>query len=291
MCKKKTLLQSDINKLLDWAAHNKMSFHPGKSKVLPISNSNNPNSSFVYSIGPSPIPPIEYCDKEKDLGLNVNSKLNWNDHCNIIYSKANQKLGLLKRSCSFITNKSKRRALYLSQVRSQFEHCPIVWRPSSKTSIERLESIQKKAFKWILNDMGVSFSVLGNYYRTCKQLNILPIGTRFDLKDLTFFHSIFYEISVVSFPTYLYRFTGSRLRSCHLDTLSMCSTVHPRIPQNLISENSCLGISKSYFYRAHLAWNRLPIIIREIESPVNFRRALEKHLWKELFFSDTIPDD
>ena len=282
------ILQRDINQLLHWATTNKMVFHPSKSKVLSITNSNNSDNSFIYSIGARP---IDYTDSEKDLGININGKLNWTEHCNAIYSKANQKLGLLKRTCSFVSNRTKRKALYLSQVRSQFEHCPIVWRPSSKTSVDRLESIQKRGIKWVINDIRESFSSVFNYYRICKELFILPISARFDLKDLTFFHAIFYDYSVISLPPYLKRFTVSRLRNSHFDSLSICTDVIPPTPQNLNSEQSSLGISKSYFYRAHLAWNHLPLELREIGSAGKFKVALTSHLWSELFESCNIDPD
>ena len=80
----------------------------------------------------------------------------------------------------------------------------------------------------------------------CKQLNILPVKTRFDMQDLTFFHSIFYDYSVVKLPAYLKLFTGSRLRNSHLDNLSVISEITPKIPQNLYSCDS-RGINKSYF--------------------------------------------
>ena len=106
-------------------------------------------AQFVYSMNETP---ISYTAVEKDLGVLINSKLDWTEHCNAIYAKANQRLGLLKRTCHFTKNIGKRRAFYLSQVRSHFEHCTIVWRPSAQTMVEKLESIQKRAVKWILND-------------------------------------------------------------------------------------------------------------------------------------------
>ena len=202
--------------------------------------------------------------------------------------EANQKLGMLKRNCNFVSNMHKRRTLYLSQVRSQFEHCPIVWRPSTKASMEKLESVQKKGFKWILK-IYTGFSSKIFYYHTCKQLDILPVSIRFDLKDLTYFHSIFYGISKVKFPDYLTRFQGSNLRRCHLDNLCIMSSIHPKAPHNLDSEILCSGISKSFFYRAHLAWNRLPFQIRNIESESSFKSALTKHLWQEAFALANLP--
>ena len=83
--------------------------------------------------------------------------------------------------------------------------------------------------KLVLNNVALpSFSSISFYYHTCKQLNILPLIFRFKLKDLIFFHSIFYKKSVVKLPSYLTLFEGSRLRHCHLDSLSICSSVLPR---------------------------------------------------------------
>ena len=47
----------------------------------------------------------------------------------ILLTKANQKFGILKRTCHFVTCKNSRRVLYLALVRSKFEHCSPVWQP------------------------------------------------------------------------------------------------------------------------------------------------------------------
>ena len=179
--------------------------------------------------------PINYTDLEKDLGIYINGKLNWNAHSEKLYSKANQKLWLLKRTCNFVRNLSKRRTLYISLVRSQFEHCPIVWRPSANSTLDRLESLQKRAMKWVIDDVYISFSNIGHYYRICKQLDILPITFSFDYRDLIFFHSVFYSYSVTKLPGYLQIFSASRLRRSHYDRLSIVSSIIPKVPQNLIN--------------------------------------------------------
>ena len=50
-------------------------------------------------------------------------------------------------SVSFIDNTARRKVLYLSKVRSIFEHCPTVWRPSAYTATNKLETIQKRAIQ------------------------------------------------------------------------------------------------------------------------------------------------
>ena len=86
---------------------------------------------------------LDYVTSEKELGVNITTRLNWTDHCNKLYSKANQLLGLTKRICHFVNNPKQRRALYLSLIRSQFEHWSVVWRPCHETTLNKLESLQK----------------------------------------------------------------------------------------------------------------------------------------------------
>lgn len=284
------VLQKDINLLLDWSTKNMMIFHPDKCKTLSITTGHKPHIDFNYLIADKV---IDYTDIEKDLGIYINSKLNWNEHCNKLLSKANQKLGLLKRSCSFINNKSKRRSLYLAMVRSQFEHCPIIWRPSAISTVTKFEALQKRSMKWIINDDYISLSRNYHYFKLCKQLNILPMAFRFDYRDIMFFHSVFYSYSVNSLPSYLQIFSGSRLRHSHYDNLSLICTVIPRTPQNLNSVNSNLGISKSFYYRSHLMWNELPYELRNIGAPSKFKIALLNYLWEKvnLAIKDDFSDD
>ena len=281
------ILQSDIDYLFDWAIRNKMRFHPSKCKVLMVSSFNPPlidilpEIQFHYSMGEEL---LDYVDSEKDLGILINGVLNFNEHAEMLYSKANQKLGLLKRTCHFVDNIRRKRVLYLTMVRSLFEHCPVVWRPASVSIIDKLESLQKRALKWILNDESSSYSNGPLYYIHCKQLNILPIKFRFDYHDLKIFHLIVHGFSCVKLPSYIEPFGGSRLRSSHLDSKCYVSTI---IPRNLGSSQNfesvrARGFSNSYFYRAHLLWNRLPLAVREIIRPSLFKEKLMKFIWVEM---------
>ena len=71
----------------------------------------------------------------------------------------------------------------------------------------------------------------------------------------------------------------------------MKSSINPKVPQNLESENPCSGIGISFFYRTHLAWNRLPLKIRIIDSQLAFKSALTKHIWQEAFALVNLPSD
>ena len=64
-----------------------------------------------------------------------------------------------------------RRALYLTIVRSIFENCPYVWKPSSESAINKLESLQKRAIKWI--NHGENYFTCPSY--TAVVLHLAPI--------------------------------------------------------------------------------------------------------------------
>ena len=264
------ILQSDINYLNDWAVRNKMKFHLDKCKVISISLSHPPLSPFSYSLGVSD---LKYVDCEKDLGVDITPKLLWNSQCDRIYSKACQKLGVVKRNGHIVVDSNSRRALYLTLVRSQFENCSVIWRPTNKTLSNKLESLQKRAIKWILSEENCSYSP-DVYKRKCQQVDILPLSSKFDLNDLIFLYKIVYEHIPVSLPTYLSFYQGSsRLRRCHFDSLSLVSSIIPRSTQNN-------ALSRSFFYRTHLLWNQLPLEIRQITSLSQFKSEITKHLWK-----------
>ena len=132
-----------------------MRFHPSKCKVLTVSSrSVDPATSFAYHLGNSS---LNFTDVETDLGVDIAPNLTWNSQCNRLYSKACQQLGIVRRNGHILTDSKSRRALYLSLVRSQFENCSIVWRPTTASLSEKLESLQKRALKWILFEKNRSY--------------------------------------------------------------------------------------------------------------------------------------
>ena len=274
------LLQQDIDCLNDWALRNKMKFHPSKCKVLSIPGKKSnvgflpvPFLRFQYLLSQTP---LDYTDSERDLGVIVSENFCFDDQLSKLISKANQQFGITRRTCSFVKDIRRRRSLYLALIRSQFEHCSQIWRPTTKSKLDKLDAFQKKCIKWVLSEEFVNYQSFETYVKKCRQVNILPLSKRFNLNDLILFHKIVYGISSLAMPGYLSRYCGiSRLRSCHLDSLSYVSAI---LPQRGIRNH----LSKSFFYRTHLIWNTIPLDIREVSCPSSFKRKLTEYLWKEV---------
>ena len=122
-------LQQDIDHLNNWAITNKMKFHPNKCKVLSVQQSPPflqgilPFIQHIYSLGVSL---LDHVEGEKDLGVDMTPKMSWSVQQDRIFSKACQQLGMVKRNAYFATDSKRRRVLYTSLVRSQFEHCSVI---------------------------------------------------------------------------------------------------------------------------------------------------------------------
>ena len=283
-------LQKDIEYLHTWSIRNKIDFNLKKCKMVSIKSKSSalamlPFVAYHYYLAGNI---LKYADSEKDLGVYVNDNYNFNEHCDIILTKANQKYGLLKRTCHFVSDTKRRRVLYLTLARSQFNHCSTIWRPtviSNKTLVEKFENFQKKCIKWILREEELSYHSQHIYIRKCRQVNILPILYLFDKFDMIMFHQVVYKTVPLSMPDYLTLYDGtSGLRITHLDHLSFIS----HIQHNITGINN---LNKSFFFRSHSTWNSLPIEIRNEKNPKKFENELETHFWNVALNNTDDSDD
>ena len=269
------ILQKDIDTLYTWSKNNKMTFHPDKCKALSIYDF---RPDFVKIL---PFPKqhymlnntnIDFSECERDLGVLVNSNLRWEDHHTKILNKAHQMLGFTKRTCHFISDTRKRRLLYLSLVRSNFEHGSIIWRPVTETAISEFEQLQKKALKWILKEENLRYDE--EIYQTkCYQVQLSPMKRFFDINDLSYFHKIVYGQIPINLPEYIQPYNGqSRLRQANLDHLCyVCTYNSSSFP------SSRSPFYKSFFYRIVHTWNSIPLSIRKIINVQSFKRNVISH--------------
>ncbi len=272
------ILQRDIDNLFAWSVKNKMNFHLSKCKVLSVTMQRNildnlPFNIYWYTLNGEM---IDYVPSHKDLGIVMTSRLWWGEHCDKLVSDANSKLGLLMRTCHFTTDKSKKRALYLSIVRSIFEHCSIIWCPQTAKHLSKFDAIQKRAIKWINGEQFHSYND-SVFYEKQKELKILPIKSKFSYNSLMLFYKVVNNLVPISLPDYIdvaeagtARYTRSTapIIEGH-DTSTYCSSVVP----------NCDSFRNSYFYRTMLLWNTLPACVRQSESISMFKNKLNEYLW------------
>ncbi len=99
--------------------------------------------TYNYHLGPSSLLRVR---KGKDLGvIIVTDNLLWNTRIQMITAKVNKMLGLVKRTCSLLTETKMRRSLYLSLVKSQLCYGTEIWSPSNLSLKIKIERIQRRA--------------------------------------------------------------------------------------------------------------------------------------------------
>ena len=294
------ILQNDIDALYSWSVAHKMKFHPQKCKVLSVARKcrsdsiwrNFPFQFFFYKLNGTD---LDYVDNEKDLGVIVNTNLTWGDNTTALCLKASSRLGLVKRTVHFIKDRKQRRAFYLSLVRSLFEHCSVVWGPSSEEMLQKIEAIQRRAVKWIMSEHNHHYN---DYEYLCrlKELDLLPMKYKFIYTDLVQFFDIYYDRSVVKLPNYLTPIDDNdrgRLRSnvrppisysqytTHnmSDVGSIRNTRFGKLSLKCTIEAKTPAFKNSFFFRTHILWNNIPVEIRESTVKGEFQSKLKHHLW------------
>ena len=83
----------------------------------------------------------------------------FNNHISILCSKAAMQLSALSRLQIYM-GKSEKEAIINSLILSNFNYCPLVWHFGSCESIRKIEKIQKRCLRIILNDYESDYETL-----------------------------------------------------------------------------------------------------------------------------------
>ena len=150
-------IQEDINTLSTWSRKMQMSFNPDKCVCIHMGNRNQEYDYFLpkiyssYSNSNSTsytlyCHPLKKVNQEKDLGVIVDSELNFKNHISQKIAKANSMIYLVK-NCFHYLDKEMFKLLYKSLIRPHLEYASNVWNPIYKEEIIRLEGVQRRATK------------------------------------------------------------------------------------------------------------------------------------------------
>ena len=85
---------------------------------------------------------------EKDLGVHVDSHLNYAQHTCQATNKGNMLLAVIRRTCEYLDEESLM-LLYKGLVRPAVEYGVVVWAPRLQRDIEAIESVQRRATRLV----------------------------------------------------------------------------------------------------------------------------------------------
>ena len=157
-------LQTDLTNLHTWSMASGLGFSESKCHAQSITRKKYPICSN-YKINDIP---LQSTCCERDLGVRICSDLWWKEQVLDQTARANKLLGYVRRSTHRIKSISIRR----SMVRPHIGYATQVWAPQSIDLMRKIERIQRRATRYILN---LPFSSSVCYTSRLQSLSLLPI--------------------------------------------------------------------------------------------------------------------
>ena len=178
--------------------------------------------------------------------------MQWDQHIYNITAKANKTLGFLRRNLKIPSIRIKEQA-HQTLVRPLVEYASTVWNPYAKTEINKIEAVQRRAARYVVNNQRNRSSVSNMLQR----LKWRPLTNRRKDVRLMMMYKIDRELVSITKENRLIppcrrsRNTHNmafQLESCRIDTRKM-----------------------SFFPRTVRVWNLLPPDIVELDTPEAFK--------------------
>jgi hypothetical protein len=160
-------VNSELNKIALWCKANKLVVNSNKTKYMIFRTKNRnvnlngkdifldfnePNAIYRPELKIKLIRVHNDADSEnqmyKLLGIAFCEYLSFNQHIVLLHRKISRSLYLLNRSKNFLTKKALR-LLYFATVHSHLMYCPIITSSCSKTNVNKIFLLQKKASRII----------------------------------------------------------------------------------------------------------------------------------------------
>ena len=161
-------LQRDLTALERWGETWDMKFNAQKCQIMTIAQGRRRLSHFYTLCGHI----LESVQEAKYLGIIISDELSWSPHVNSVFNRANSTLGFLRRNLRRCPAALKETS-YLTLIRSVMEYAAPIWDPHLQKDINLLESVQRRAARFIK----------GDYYTTSSVSHMLQDLGLHELKD------------------------------------------------------------------------------------------------------------
>lgn len=147
-------LQTDLDKLINWADTWGMRFNASKCNIMRVTNKHK-LASPNYNIAGSKLETTNEC---KYLGIIIQNNLKWNQQTQHATNKASKTLGFIKRNFHYASKNTKEK-LYHTIVRPHLEYGVAAWDPHTTKNINNMEKIQRRAARFVVGDYSRESSV------------------------------------------------------------------------------------------------------------------------------------
>ena len=250
------LLQEDIDNISRWSDSSLLRFHPDKMAAMRISKKHSDLGPPRYEMKGKP---LKVSDEEKDLGVIIDSQLNFEKHMQAKINKANSIMGAIRRTIEYL-DKENFKLLYTALVRPHLEYANQVWSPYLQKHITALENVQRRATRYIPGLKGLP------YEDRLKEINLPTLAYRRYRGDMIETFKITHDLYDKEVTTDFLPMKKDKITRGH--------------KYSLIKRDWNLNIRKNSFtYRIVDQWNNLPDSVVASKTVKCFESRLDK-MWK-----------
>ena len=245
-------INTELEKIAQWLAANKLSLNVGKSKLLIFNKKKNYDSNLSVVLNGQT---LEEVDHAKYLGVLVDNKLNWSFQINAVKLKLAKGTGLLAKIRHYVPPDTLK-SLYFSFVNPYIDYNLLNWGMASKTHLQSIDTKMKKSVR-----------ILSFKDRFChsaplfKELEILPLEQFIEFKYCRFMWKMVNQILP---PTLISNFNVNDRQ--HLN--------------NSISRLESL--SRFTRFAGPVLWKALPSNITSLTSLNLFSKKLKSYMLDQL---------
>ena len=189
------------------------------------------------------------------LGICIDNNLKFKKHIDQLVKKSGGQLNFLSRQNKFLNYDSKKIVIE-SFILANFNYCPLVWHFCPSDSIKKMERIQERAFRLLLDDYDSDYN----------QLLLKVNKPNLEIRRLKFLAiEIFKTINDLN-PSYMKEIFELNMRRNTDDKKLIVQ-----------SQNSMKYGSYTLKSLGPRIWNKLPSDIRNCDNLLNFKKLLT--LW------------
>ena len=168
-------LQFILTQLYNWCEINRLPPNIDKCSVVTFSRRSVP-TVFEYFLGGKVLPRSSCIS---DLGVLLDTKLEFRDHIDNTITRANKMWGMIRRYSGDFVDPYAIKSLYIAFVRSLLEYAAVIWSPYYTSHINRIEGIQKRFLRYALRRLHWrNPDDLPSYNSRLLLINLLPLAHR-----------------------------------------------------------------------------------------------------------------
>ena len=144
------IANKDLKNVKAWLSSNELSLNIAKTEYLLIGLRAKIKRMDVQPTVKIDTCPIKRVKCAKMLGVEIDEHLNWEKHIECIASKVSSGIGALKKLKEFV-NRDTLVLVYNALIQPHFDYCCEVWDELGKGLSERLQKLQNRAARLIMN--------------------------------------------------------------------------------------------------------------------------------------------